>query len=338
MQKEKHNKRLFLGIGALVIVILVALWGLWLSRTINEKNSALTKTKSFSIQSGEGAGEIAERLEDEQLIKSSFAFVFYLNLKRAGDGLQVGDYQIPQNLNIPQVAEIITKGRVSTNKITFPEGWDIQKMAARLEAKNLMKRSDFLNQAKAEKYRSEYSFLKGVPAGASLEGFLYPDTYEIGKSVTPDQMIRKMLNNFQKRTEKYQAQMAASKMSEYEIVNLASIVEREVAKPEDRKLVASVFLNRLDIGMALESCATIQYILQESKKQFTYEETRTPSAYNTYLNRGLPAGPIGNPSLDSIVAVLSPQDSDFLYFLSSGGVTYFSKTFQEHEAKKAKYL
>jgi len=127
-------------------------------------------------------------------------------------------------------------------------------------------------------------------------------------------------------------------MSFYEVITLASIVEREVADPDDRKKVASVFLNRLSINMALESCATIQYITKENKTQFTYEETRIPSAYNTYINRGLPPGPIGNPSIDSVLAVIEPAETDYLYFLSADGETYFSYTLDEHERKKSLYL
>jgi UPF0755 protein len=115
-------------------------------------------------------------------------------------------------------------------------------------------------------------------------------------------------------------------------------VEREVARAEDRKIVASVFLNRLEIGMPLESCATIQYILKSNKQRFTYAETRVSSPYNTYIATGLPVGPIGNPGVDSIEAVLYPDKTDYLYFVSADGETYFSKTLDEHEGNVAKYL
>lgn len=340
MQKEDKNIRMLkIGVGLLALVFCFALiLAFWLNRTINAQNSTDSTPKTFSVQTGEGGGDIAQRLEDEKLIKSSFAFVFYLNLKRVSDKLQVGDYQIRSNLTIPEVADILTQGKIQTNKITIPEGWDINKIAAYLDGKGIVTKEEFLAQAKVSNYRNKYSFLSDVPDGGNLEGFLYPDTYQLSKKADANEIIVKMLNNFQTKIKPYDAKIKANKMSLYEIVNLASIVEREVAKADDRKLVASVFLNRLEINMALESCATIQYILKESKKQFTYEETRTPSAYNTYTNRGLPPGPIGNPSIDSIAAVVDPVDSNYLYFLSSKGVTYFSKTLDEHLTKKAKYL
>lgn len=340
MKSENKNKKLiiiasvFLGF----ILLITLIFAFWLNRTINVKNSTNQDTKEFVIKSGEGAGDIAQRLEEEKLIKSSFAFVFYLNIKSVGDNLQIGEYRVRQDLTIIQVAEILTKGKIQTNVITIPEGWDMEKIANYLANKKIMTKNEFLAQARLENYRSKYGFLKDVPEGASLEGFLYPDTYQISKSADANEIVTKMLDNFGKKIKPYESRVAKSDMNLYQTVSLASVVEREVSKPGDRKLVASVFLNRLEIGMALESCATIQYILKENKKQFTYEETRTPSAYNTYLNRGLPKGPIGNPSIESIAAVVEPQDSNYLYFLSAKGVTYFSRTLDEHNAKKAKYL
>lgn len=209
-------------------------------------------------------------------------------------------------------------------------------MGERLEANGIVTKKDFLEAAKKD---YDYDFLEGKPSTVDLEGFLYPDTYIFEKDVTADEVVGKMLENFDKKlTADIKAKADKSDLSLYEIVTLASVVEREVAKPSDRRLVASVFSNRLEIGMALESCATIQYITGENKKQFTYAETRVASPYNTYINRGLPPGPIGSPSIDSILAVIEPEDSGYLYFLSADGTTYFSRTFEEHEAKKARYL
>lgn len=337
-QKKRFLKILpiaFLVIGFLVIVLVI----LNLVTTIKKPNSTSAEKKPFKVELGQGAGDVAQNLENEGLIKNNFAFIVYLNYKRAINKIQAGDYEIAQNLSIIQVAEIVTMGKTETSSITIPEGWDLIKIAERVEAKGISTKSQFLAQAKVKNYQSSYDFLKTAPKEATLEGYLYPDTYQLTKSATSDELIKKMLDNFGKKfTKEIRAKIPENKISTHEIITLASIVEREVAKPEDRQLVGSVFNNRLEIGMALESCATIQYILRENKQQFTYEETRTPSPYNTYLNRGLPPGPIGNPSIESILAAIEPPESDYLYFLSSKGTTYFSKTFQEHEAKKAKYL
>lgn len=336
-ERKKASKRLIVGglsVGALCLVLLVFM--VYAKGAISAPNSTDSSAIHVVIEPGEGSGDIANELRDARLIKNRFVFILYLNLIKAGDKLQAGEYEIPQNLTMIQMVDLLRHGYAAQNKVTFPEGWTLIKMGERLEAKGIVSKADFLAAAKKE---YDYDFLKGKPETVDLEGFLYPDTYTFGKNVTADEVIQKMLKNFDKKlTADMKAKAQQSNLNLYEIITLASIVEREVAKPEDRRLVASVFLNRLQIGMALESCATIQYITGESKKQFTYAETRVVSPYNTYINRGLPPGPIGNPSIDSIRAVIEPQESNYLYFLSANGVTYFSKTFEEHEAKKAKYL
>jgi UPF0755 protein len=336
-ERKKINKKLIV-IGSLLAVVCFSLsiFAVYVQKTINVANSDNESRTKVMIVAGEGSGDIATKLSEADLLKNRFVFILYLNLVQAGDKLQAGDYEIPRNLNMIQMVEFLTTGKVTVNKVTFPEGWTLVKMGERLEANNIVTKNDFLTAAKKN---YDYDFLDGKPANVDLEGFLYPDTYIFGKNDTADEVVQKMLTNFDKKlTSDIKEKADKSDLSLYEVITLASIVEREVAKPDDRKLVASVFLNRLEIGMALESCATIQYITGENKKQFTYAETRVVSPYNTYINKDLPPGPIGNPSIDSILAVLEPEESSYLYFLSADGVTYFSRTLDEHETKKAKYL
>lgn len=321
-----------IGILAIVLVIL----GLWIKSTINSPNSTNDSKISFTISPGEGSGDIATRLEKEKAIKNRFVFILYLNLRRSSDKIQTGDYMIPLNLTMIQLADLITEGQTVTNKITIPEGWTKEEIADYLSDNNIVSKEDFLAEIKKD---FDYSFLSDKPKGTDLEGYLYPDTYILSSKPTAEEIVKKMLDNFdQKYTEKLRDKAKASNMNMQEIVTLASIVEREVASSEDRKTVAGIFLNRLNNDMFLESCATIQYILGEDKNQFSYAETRTPSPYNTYINLGLPEGPIGNPSMDSIEAVLYPTKSSYFYFLSADGKTYFSRTIDEHNAKKAQYL
>lgn len=338
--KKFKFKKLLILLGILAVIAL-AIGGFlfWASKIIKTPNSTDGSTVSFVIEQGEGSGDIATRLSDAGLLKNRFVFVLYLNQKSLGDSVQAGEYKIPKNLTMIELAEVITRGKTASSKLTIPEGWTIDKIADRVAANGWSSKADFLKAAEYNPAKHKYEFLAGLKAGDSLEGFLYPDTYQLSIAPTADEIVGKMLANFDKKfTADLRAKVKKTNMTTYEVVTLASIVEREVAKPEDRKLVASVFLNRLNIDMALESCATIQYISGENKKQFTYEETRVASPYNTYINRGLPPGPIGNPSIDAIKAVLEPTDSNYLYFLSADGQTYFSKTLDEHNAKKAKYL
>ena len=334
----KKKKRLWVWPVSIILVGIICLFGflLYANKVVREPNSKNAGKKIFVITEGQGSGDVAGNLQKEDLIKNRFVFILYLNYKGIGDKVQAGEYEIPENLNMIDVASIITTGKIVTSKITIPEGWTIDQIGDYLEKNTIIKKADF---TAATKKKYDYEFLSDKPESADLEGYLYPDTYMLTVEPTADEVVKKMLDNFDKKyTQEMRAKAKTSNMSTYEVVTLASIVEREVAKADDRKLVASVFLNRLNYDMPLESCATIQYILKENKKQFTYAETRTPSPYNTYIAKGLPEGPIGNPSIDSISAVLYPEKSNYYYFLSSNGTTYFSKTIEEHNANKAKYL
>lgn len=321
------------------LVLALGLYLLYANKVIHTPNKGSAVKKNFVVVSGQGAGVVTENLRRENLISNSFIFTLYLNYKGIGDKVQAGKYQIAGNLRMTEVAGIITTGKVVTNKITIPEGWTNNQIADYIDKNTEISKSDFLKEAIYRPERDNYDFLANLKPGDSLEGFLYPDTYQISLKPTANEVVKKMLANFDKKlSQKDRDQIKKSGLNAYEVVTLASIVEREVSKPEDRKVVASVFLNRLNAGMPLESCATIQYILNSTKTIFTYEETRTPSLYNTYLNVGLPKGPIGNPSIESIEAVLFPERTSYFYFLSSNGVTYFSKTLDEHNAKKYQYL
>lgn len=299
---------------------------------VSENQNEIT----FTIEKGESVREIASDLESKELLKDDFLFLVYLKIKGLSGQLIAGDYLIRQDITPLQLIDTFTSGRIASIKITIPEGWTNDRIADYLNEKGIVTKEDFLT---ATKKSYDYPFLAQKPADKDLEGFLFPDTYQLSYKVTADQIVQKMLENFQKKVDTpLSKEISAAGLEYYDLLKLASIVEREVAKPEDRKVVAGIFLSRLDEGMPLESCATIQYILKVNKTQFTYDETRTPSLYNTYLNPGLPAGPIGNPGLESIKAVIYPTITEFRYFLSADGTTYFSKTFAEHEEKKVKYL
>ena len=294
------------------------------------------KTTAFTIDKGEDVRLVVKNLSDANIINNDWPFLLYLKFKGLSSQLIAGEYQIGPKTTPMEVADILTNGRVASLKITIPEGWSNQQIADYLDKKNIVTKEDFLA---ATKKNYDYEFLKDKPSGTSLEGYLFPDTYQISYNAKSEDIINQMLKNFDKRvTPQIRSEIKASDESLFDVLTLASVVEREVSKPEDRKVVAGIFLLRLKEGMALESCATIQYILGVNKMQFTYEETRTESPYNTYLNKGLPVGPISNPGIDSINAVLYPQITDYLFFLSADGITYYSKTLDEHEAKKNQYL
>jgi len=224
--------------------------------------------------------------------------------------------------------------------ITIIEGWNVNQIDKYLSQEGIIidqKIADF----KVSDYLSDYSFLTDAPANYDLEGYLFPDTYRIFASTTADEIVRKMLDNFESKvSSEMMIEISKQKKTLPQIITMASIVEKEVTSSNDMKIVSGIFWDRIKNGQALESCATLAYILGENKAQYTYEDTRIVSPYNTYLNRGLPPGPIANPGLNAIVGAIYPTKTNYNYFLSRPDTkeTIFSATYSEHTANKQKYL
>lgn len=307
--------------------------------------------KIFSIQKGQGVKEIGEKLQQEGLVARGFDFVYYIWRNNLKADLKAGDYILNPGMTIREIADKIAQGQVEAQKekiekITIPEGFrntkivDLLKKERPALADEFQKLSDCRCLVEAacdcDQFSQEFPLLKEIPPGVDLEGYLFPDTYFLAKNETGKSLARKMLINFQSKTADLEEARKASGFSWHQVITLASVVEREANTENDKKLVASVFLNRIEQGMPLQSCATIAYAKNEDKIQFSYEDTRLESPYNTYLNPGLPPGPIANPGLEAIRAVLFPQESDYFYFLNNlqTGEMVFSKTGEEHSQNK----
>jgi len=237
----------------------------------------------------------------------------------------------------------IQQSKKSERKITIIEGWRLKDISADLAKEGIASEDDFMAAAKIGTWRDKYSFLSDSKI-KSLEGFLYPDTYNIYVSSTPTQIIKKLLDEFDaKVTPQMRSDLQAQNHSLYDAVILASVLEREISnKPEsdsDRKIVADIFWSRLKIGMALQSDATVNYITGKTSTRPILKDQEINSPYNTYKYRGLPPTPINNPSLASLLAVIYPTPNDYLYFLTdSTGAAHFAKTYAEHQQNIIKYL
>lgn len=235
--------------------------------------------------------------------------------------------------------QVLLEGKAKTVRFTIPEGYDIKRTTEKLSSEGLINAEVFADEIVSGQF--DYKFLSDAPAGENrLEGFLFPETYDIYTTANEHDIINKMLSQFDAVfTDEYYARAEELDMSVREIITLASIIEREARVPEDRPVIASVFYNRLEVGMPLQSCATVQYILGEQKAVLSIKDTRIESPYNTYLNNGLPPGPIASPGADSIKAALYPDDTDYLYFLAKGdGSHAFSATYDQFLKDKAKYI
>lgn len=293
---------------------------------------------TVTIREGATLKEIGDALSEKGLIKNSAFFVYYVRLTGKEKSLQAGVYRISNAWSVREIVECLSSGRVISYRITIPEGYTVAQIGDLLARKGIVER-DLFEQAAA---RGDFSFPfldKAAQGPRRLEGYLFPDTYEVRPGMSAEEIIRMMLERFASVfTPELQERARALGLSSRDVVTLASIVEREAKLDEERPLIAAVFLNRLRQGMRLESCATVQYVLSKQKETLTLEDLRTPSPYNTYLHEGLPPGPIANPGLPSLKAVLYPAEVDYLYFVARGdGSHYFSTTYGEHQMAARRY-
>jgi UPF0755 protein len=302
----------------------------------------------FSVVKGESVNEISENLFNAGLIKSKLYFETYVWKNELEKKLQAGNYVLNPKLNIKEITEIFSQGEVLDDELMIKiiEGWRVDDIDKYLAEKGIISKNEFSELAK-NNYElripsaRDYKFLDDAPIGANLEGYLFPDTYRIFKDSSAEDIVKKMLDNFDKKlTSQMRDDVKKQNKTIYEIITMASIVEKEVRTAEDMKIVSGIFWDRVKNGQGLESCATLAYILGVNKPQYSLEDTKIDSPYNTYKNQGLPPSPISNPGLNAIMAAIYPKYTDYNYFLSrpDTGETVFSKTYDEHLGNKAKYL
>lgn len=295
----------------------------------------------FVVERGENAWVVATHLEEKNLVRERFGFLYALaRLKKLDGGLVAGKYLLSPSLSAREMALRLTSGQPLSQdvQVTFPEGFTAMQMAERLSAAGLPGDA-FLSLAlkPLPEWREEFSFLASASPAASLEGFLFPDTYRFDRQASAESIIRTLLQTFEKKAWPLLKSKTVYTYTPYDILILSSIVETEVQSDRDRALVADLFLRRLAVNHALQSDATVKYILGFSKVQHSYAETRVDSPYNTYVNTGLPPGPIANPGVSALRSTLSPSPHTAFYFLSdpATGETIFSDTFEEHVRNKA---
>jgi len=288
---------------------------------VQEKSSI---AKIIQIPIGSNATNIKNILEQEKIIrKNPFIFNMYVKIFNMESKLRYGEYIFSPSMNLLQILDKLTKGDVVRHKITIPEGFTYKQIAELLYKKEVIDINEFLDLVKNKE--------------KSWEGYLFPDTYEVPKHYGSEKMLDAFLTNFNRMIEKHQIRDLAEKIgySLNDVIILASIIEKEAKTFEEKKLVSSVFHNRLDIDMKLQSCATIYYILGNTTEKLSDSDLKIDSPYNTYLHKGLPPGPICNPGLDSIKAALEPADEEYLYFvLGKDGEHLFSKDYSEHLKNK----
>jgi len=314
---------------------------------VSKPASQVDEVVGFNIKSGEGIKEISNNLQTAGLIKNKSVFQVYTYFIRVNDELKAGQYSLSKKMTIKQITDVLKQGGLSANErwITVTPGQNKNDIADYLEKQGIVKKEDFIKAVDISDSRQiipskTYEFLKDKAQGQGLEGYLFPDTYRIFINAGSAGIIEKMLDNFnQKLTLELKEAIESRHKTIYEIVTMASILEKEVTKETDRKMVSDIFWRRIDAGMPLQSDATVNYVTGKSSLQPLISDTQVDSPYNTYLYKGLPPGPICNPSLDSIKAAIYPKENDYWYYLTKkDGATVFAKTAEEHVENKAKYL
>ncbi len=326
----------------LLILILGAVFLVYYNYQIDTAGYDNPEKKEFSIDPGSSIKEISKNLKSAGLIKSEFWFKFYLKRSGLASKILANSFELSPQMSIKEIAKILSSPGVNSREknITIIEGWNNEQIGAYLEKETNCTQEEWFDLTKNYK-NSQFGFLKNIPAGFDLEGFLFPDTYRIFVDSGCEGILIKMLTNFDRKlTTAMRSDIQKQDKNIWEIIIMASLVEKEVRSVDDMQIVSGIFWDRIKNKQALESCASLAYILKENKDQYSYEDTRIQSPYNTYLNRGLPPGPIANPGINAIRAAIYPENTNYNYFLTDPqtGNTIWSKTFEEHKQNKWKYL
>jgi len=327
-----------------VAVILIALnigLSVWLCYRVQPN---MTEKVALAIESGDTLNTIARKLKNAKVISNIFLFKVYTYAVGKQTKFQVGDYFLEPPFSIATMIYELTvnPGKFQDRTIKVFEGWNNRQIADSLATQGWGTARAFLNLQNElkDEMNARYDFLAQRPDRADMEGYLFPDTYKVARTADFKQILIKMLDNFDaKLTPQMREDIKKSGHTLHEIVTMASVIEREVPLYEDRVIVSGLFWKRIDIGMGLQSDATVNYVNATRTTRPTLEDLKTDSLYNTYMYKGLPPGPICNPSIDAIEAALYPVKSDYLFFLSTAtGKTIFSETYQKHLQAKYKYL
>ena len=279
--------------------------------------------------------EVTAQLRDQQMLAHPQLYSFLANWMKAPVRLQIGEFELARTMTTAEVLEHLITGRGILRRVTIPEGKTFREIAQRLGSAGLGESSRFLELDSDPDLLAQ----TGLSDVTSLEGFLFPETYFFSKAQSPREILGVMINHYRSVvTDSMRERAQELGLNEYQLLTLASIVEKETANPRDRDKIAAVFHNRLRKRMRLDSDPTVIYGIPDFNGNLTRKDLRQDHPHNTYTNYGLPPTPISNPGLDAIMAALYPADVDYLYFVARGdGTSHFSQTLREHNRAVAYY-
>lgn len=328
----------------LAIAITFGARSLWYRSSLAPADRSSTASEVVKIAEGSSLQKIASLLEDKSLIRSKWAFTKYAKSMDAETSLQAGTFLLKPSMTVPEIVEVLRTGIAEEGVVTIPEGFTVKDIDALLADKKVIESGALIACAQACDF-SSFNFLPKVSGlaarGGKLEGYLYPDTYFINVAeFEPEAFLKRLLTTFDRRIlQPHLKQIAASKRSLHQLMTMASLVEEESRKQDERPTVAGILWKRLDAKAGLGVDATVRYILEKQTGALTVKDLNTDSPYNLRKFRGLPPGPISTFSLGSFQAALHPKDSPYWYYLhGTDGQIHYAETNEEHNVNKYQYL
>lgn len=343
---------------ASVLILVIAVFGFTFYKYVNAGLQPLdskdTKLVQVYIPADSSNKKISNILEESKVIKSAMVFNYYAKFKNLSD-FQAGYYQMAPSMTLDEIGTLLRSGgtaeptKIADAKVTIPEGYDIEKISEAVAKNTSFKKDEFLALMKDEAFfntmKQKYPELLESAAEAQgvryrLEGYLFPATYDYYKDMTIEDFVDQMVAKTNSVMEPLTSMVHARGMTVQQVLTLASLVEKEGVKEDDRKKIAQVFYNRIAANMPLQSDISILYSLGEHKEVVTYKDLEVDSPYNLYKHTGYGPGPMDSPGEEAINAVLNPTENNYLYFIAdiSTGTVYFSETYEQHQELEEKYV
>src|SRR5713226_9647114 len=323
--------RTALGLVVVLGVLCILLEGWWI---LSVPGPLRFTSRVVEVPAHKGIIEVAEILDDAGVIRSRVGFVLLTLARGSFRSLKAGEYQIPQGTNTVKVLELLEGGKVLQHLVTFQEGSSLGELARQLETERLTPAGDILRVAK------DAVFLKTLDVQAdSVEGYLFPDTYQFVKGMTPEEILARMVARLREKiSPEILAEARQREMTMHQLLTLASIIEKEAVESSEMPLISAVFWNRLKRDMPLQADPTVQYAVDKDRKRLTREDLQVDSPYNTYRRQGLPPGPIASPGRAAIQAAVRPAKVGYLYFVAMDDRHHqFSTNLSDHNAAVARY-
>jgi UPF0755 protein len=325
---------------AIVIVIIAIVLGRGAASVFFTKADIDAEPIIVNVESGENVTTVSLKLQNLELLEAASWFKWYGRLTGKAKTIKAGEFTFYPGMSIISIYEVLGEGRSAEKQITIIEGWTIADIEKMLVSRGIAEQGEIQQIVNDPEFREEFEFLSEVPIGIDIEGYLYPETYRVFADATTKDIIRKSLLTFESRVYRgLESDISENPRSLFEIVTIASILEREVRGMVDKQKVADLIERRLELGMPLQMDSTVNYVTGKNRPGILLVDRDVESPYNTYKYTGLPIGPISSPGIESIKAVLDPVPNPYLFFLTTPqGEVIYSRTNEEHVANKNIYL